>query len=156
MATSAAAAKPAESKRILMLDGSRFKLAELERQEWIVNAEESVTLEDVMQPGFFSLVAVKMQPYDHVEVRSDDGKWMANLLVASCGRNWAKTVLLNKFDLSKGPNETYSSLLHEVKWKGPQHKWTVIRIQDGEKLKTGCLTEREGVDWLRAYESNVT
>lgn len=145
----------AEKKRDFMIDESRVQLAEYARQEWIANVEEDTTVDDILQPGFFALVAVKMRPYDHIEVRSDDGTWIANFLVTACSRNWARTAFLSKFDLTTGEKLDTSGARHEVKWKGPQHKWTVIRKSDGEKVNTGSLTEREASDWLRAHEETI-
>ena len=141
--------------RGLILDESRIRLAEYERQDWTATVEESTTIEDILQPGFWSMIAVKMKPFDHIEVRSDDCSWMATFLVTECERNWAKTVLLTRYDLTKGAQSDFTSTIHRVDWKGPHFKWTVIRIKDGEKVKTGCSSRFEAEDWLRVYETNA-
>jgi hypothetical protein len=139
-------------KRALILNPQRMRLAEYERQDWIVNAEEGTTPDDLKDPGYWAHMSAQLKPYDHIEVRIDNGEWVAELLVLSCDRNWAKVYPLSFHDLRKAGDVEVASEKYEVAFKGPQFKWSVIRMSDGEKLKTGCADKAEAASWLREHE----
>ena len=144
----------AVNQRATMLDESRFRLAELDRQDWIANADEGTKIEDVLDPAYWCLLAPKLKPFDHIEVRADDGSWIANLIVLATARTWARVKILNKFDLSTKSLD-YESNTHKVAFKGPQRKWSVIRTSDGEYVKEGFAAKIEAEQWLVNYESNL-
>ncbi len=60
-----------QEKRALILNPQRMKLAEYERQDWVINAEDGTSPDDLKDPGFWAHVSAQMKPYDHVEVRID-------------------------------------------------------------------------------------
>jgi len=134
-----------------MAHPSRMRLAEYDRQEWIVNAEPGHTIEDLMKPGYWAHMAQQMTAYDHIEVRAEDGSWVAELLVVQVDRMWAKVVLKSKFDftVTEDPEELNQ---HVVEWKGPQHRFAVIRTSDREKIKDGFQNKEEAAAWMREHE----
>lgn len=136
----------------MSLDPSRFSQLEFVNSNWVVTVEQNVTLEDVLKPPFFSNVAAQMHPYDHIRVRIDSGEWYAELLVTSCGRGWAKTVVLYEHSLVSIDASQEGGDLDQYKaeWKGPHRKWTVIR-KDGEIVKEGCADKEEAHSWIRNY-----
>jgi hypothetical protein len=44
------------------------------------------------------------------------------------------------------------SAKHKVEWKGPHHKFCVIRLSDSTMLHTGSATRALADDWLRNHE----
>lgn len=145
----------AEKKRSVTIHPQRMKLAEYDRQDWTVTAELGHTIEDVQQPDYWAHMAEQMKPYDHVEVRVDDGAWVAYLLVTACGKNWARVQLLSKYDLVEDSNVPTSSAKHKVEWKGPHFKFCVVRISDGEKVKEQCTSRAEATTWMTEHERTV-
>lgn len=142
-----------EKKRTPMMDQTRMRLAEYERQDWVANIEFGLTVEDIMVPGFWAHMASQLKPYDHIEARSDDGLWIAYLIVTGCDRTWARVVVDRVVKLtSKDVSETQAVTQHKVEWKGPQNKFTVIRLSDAEALKTGFSTKDEATQWMREHE----
>src|SRR3990167_9140526 len=71
----------------------RFGLAETKRQDWVANLPMTVTLQQALDSSYWAHVADIMQPLDHIELRAEDGSWVADLIVADCERNYAKFVL---------------------------------------------------------------
>lgn len=134
-----------------ILDPQRHRLAEQVRNAWVVNAEEGTTIQDVLEPSYWAHVARELKPYDHIEVRLETGDWIAQLLVISQGLNWAKVHMLQKHDLAMSQEAPPSSQKHEVKWRGPQHKWCVMRLIDNQALQTG-MEKDEASAWMRNYE----
>ena len=141
-------------KRAVILNPIRMKLAESARADWVVNAEEGTTIQDVMDPMYWSHMSAQLHPYDHVEVRLDTGEWMLELVVLSQGLNWAKVHVLHKHDLVACVDAPPEAQKHMVKWRGPQHKFCVMRLQDNQVLQSGL--ERQAADaWMANYERTV-
>lgn len=144
-----------EKKRLVTIDPQRMGLAESKRNDWVANAPEGATVEDIQDPGFWSLMASQLSPYDNIEVRSDDGTWVAECLVLGCDRTWAKVFVKNTYKLTTGDVALSQSSKYEVQWKGPQRKWIVLRIADQSILKEGCGTKEEAGAWMREHEKTV-
>ena len=126
-----------DMKRAVVLIDQRLKLAEFERNTWVVNAEHGTTINDVLEPAYWAHVAQKFRPYDRVEVRVDSGEWMLELLVLGCDRSWARMHVLHRHELAEVEPEMPAAAKHRVEWKGPQLKWCVIRNADNEILFRG-------------------
>lgn len=140
-------------KRDVVLSPSRMALAEHWRQDWCVNAEIGTTADDITSSGYFAHMAEQLKPYDHIEVRSEDGTWMANLIVVNAERNWAHVKLVSYIELTDESNAVEAaSKKNIVQFKGPHHKWSVIRVADGDKIKTGCASRDEATVWMNEYE----
>lgn len=142
-----------EIKRVVYADPARMKLAEYERQDWVLNVPEEVVPTDLVKPDFWAHMASQMKPYDRVEVRQEDGTWVADLIVLLTDRTWAKVHVLNLYEIPleaavKGEEK------HEVAFKGPQRKWCVIRKADGEILKDG-MGKVEATQWKDEHERIV-
>lgn len=132
---------------------NRVRLAEYDRQEWVVNAEIGTTIEDIKQPGYWAHIASRLKPYDHIEVRSEDGAWVANFMVLCCDRSWAKVYFLSEHKLTT-PDVSLSEAIkkHEAQWRGPQNKWSVIRLTDREVLKTNFNSKEDAQFWIVEHE----
>jgi len=134
---------------------SRVKLAEYERQEWVVDAPEGTTDRDLENPAFWAHIAAKFIPYARLEIRAHDGSWIGEAIVLSCGRTWAKVAVLNMYQLFKENESLDVPVDHEVKWRGPGKKHTVERISDGAVLVEGIQTKIEALEWLHNHERKL-
>jgi len=132
--TEALAVKPKESP---ILNPSRINLAEYVRQDWVVNAEEGTTVEQAQDPAYFAHVAAKFKPYDHIEVRAEDGAWIAEFLVVDCSRTWAKVFTLSYHKLAEKVEASKPEAKYKVAWKGPQRLHAVIRVADNAIISEG-------------------
>lgn len=148
-------AKKPEPKRVVAINEDRFKPAEYVRNDWIVNAEEGTTPNDVLDPQYWAFVSPHLKPYDHIEVRLETGEWVMQLLVLKSERTYARVHLLHKHDLADPNEDIPLPQRHEVKWGGPQHKFRVIRIADGAVLEKGFENQGEAATWLRNYERSI-
>jgi hypothetical protein len=143
--------KPAvKSERIL--NPQRMGLAEHLRQQWMVNAEEGTTVEDVLDPQYWSHMAAQLQPYDRIDVLLETGEWLLELLVINRGRNWAQIHLLHKYDLEQRSETMPAAQKHRIEWKGPQRKHAVIRIADSQVIQDGFSSKLEAGVWLANHE----
>ncbi len=145
-----------EKPRTMTLTPARRALAEQWRQDWVVNAEDGTTVEDLKDPAYWAHVASDMQQYDRVEVREETGQWIVDLIITGVGRNWASVLIVAKHDLTGGTAAVApESPKYKVMWRGPQHKWCVKRLSDNEVLQAGMESEIAGTAWLEQYERTV-
>ena len=138
-----------------MLARERFALSEEQRHDFVVNLPMNLALEDALEPSFWAFCAVDMVPFDHIQVRAEDGSWCAYLIVQSCDRNWARVVLDRTVKMVPSFDAPASSIKHKVEWKGPQLKWSVIRVSDSSVLKKEMQTKEEAAAWMREHERTV-
>ncbi len=129
---------PDPSNRVVRIDEARTALAEYARQDWVVNAEEGTKIEDILKPEYWSLVCVRMKPYDRIEVRLETGEWIAELLVLQADRLYAQVYPLKIHDLV-GAENALKPMAPEYQsvWKGPQKKWCIIRLADNQLVEEG-------------------
>lgn len=149
---SEAAAKP-KSSPMLMED--RIGLAEHRTNDWIVDVPVGVTLEDIQDPAYWTIVAARMEPLDHIRARSDDGKWVAYLIVRQCERTYAKVHLDRVVEFKDNVEALPVSLKHKVEYKGGHLKWAVIRLADSAVLQQGFKAREDADAWMRNHERTV-
>lgn len=142
-----------------MVQPARVHLAEFERQDWIANVEIGTTVEQLQDPAYWSLVAAKMKPFDAIEVRAEDGSWVAHLIVVEPGKNYAhvkldRVVQLRNFGI-EAERQKKVSVRHKVMHKGAHMKWCIVRIADSAVIKQGLDDEVSALQELREYENRV-
>lgn len=139
-------------KRALILGEQRVGLAEQLRQDWVVNAEEGTTVQDVLNPGYWAHIAARLQIYDHVEVRLETGEWVLELIVLDVGRNYARLYVKQKYDFAEvDVSAPSNALTHRVDWKGPQRKHVVVRLSDSAILQEGFSNKSEAIAWMENH-----
>lgn len=136
-----------------ILDPARMGLVEEgARQDFVVTAEIGTTIEQVMKPEFWANTAGKFNLFDHVEVRCEDGSWVADFLVLGAGRNWARLHLKAEYKLSTSEAALTVTPKHTVKFRGPHLKWSVIRVSDGQPVMDKLENEAAASRWMIEHE----
>jgi hypothetical protein len=130
----------------------RMRLAEYDRQDWVANIEADVTVDEILVPEFWAHMAAQLKPYDHIEARAEKGEWVADLVVLGCDRTWAKVALKAKYNLTTKDVSLSHAQKHTVEWKGPQHRWGVIRTSDSAMVKSGFQEKGEAALWMKEHE----
>lgn len=149
------------------LQAERFKLAEHERNVYIITIEEGITRAQILDQGFLAHVAPKLRPYDQIEVRCDDGTLFARLLVLQAERTWARVHVLEWHDLTtkdvsltKAQKEEQSGpaparvdheQAYQIVHKGPHKKWCVIRKADGAYIREGEESKNAATTWFNDW-----
>lgn len=147
--------KAEQPKHTRTLTEARLNSSEFARQDWVVDADEGTTKEELLDVAYWAHVAMKFKPFDHLDVREESGSWVAQLLVVDCGRNWAKVHLMQYHDLSRTAAIETPSERYKIEWKGTHHKHSVIRVSDGHVIQNGFGTKDEAMVWLKGHESIV-
>lgn len=144
--------KATTGKERHIMSPGRMRLAEYDRQEWVCNVEYGTDLEEILDPGYWAHMAAQLKPYDHIEARSEDGTWVADLMVLGCDRTWAKVALKQKYMLTTKDVSLTQAHKHTVEWKGPQHRWGVVRTEDAVMVKSGFQDKTEAAAWMKEHE----
>lgn len=128
------------------LHPSRFKVAEQERNLWLVYPEHGTEFEDLLEPSYWSHIAKNLRPGARIEVLAEDGSYWAELLVRATGNLSASVHPLRKVDLGNIPLPEASSFA--VEYRGPVLKHAVIRKRDGSSIQSGFDTQEAAMQWL--------
>ena len=153
MAEAAVAADP--KRRAPTATEERFGLSENLRRDFIHNAAAGVTPQDVQKSAYWAHVAQQLTAFDTIEVRADDGSWIAHLRVLFAERTFAKVALERLFEVKENVDVGASSTKFRVDHKGPQNKWCVIRLSDGAIVKSECRSREEATAWMIEHEKAV-
>ena len=141
---------PREAMPVLMPE--RMKLAESARRDWVADVEIGRTVEDILHPSYWAHIGPQLSPGDHIEARAEDGQWVAYLYVFYAERTFAYVVLDRLLKIKANEITPQESIKHKVEWKGPHHKFGVVRVADSKMLQADFKTRDEAVTWLRNHE----
>lgn len=130
----------------------RVQTAEHGRNVHLFTAENGEHPEDFLRDDFWGLVSMQkgFQPYDHIEIRTDDGTFWGEYLILACDRTWAKLHPLREVRLPSA-NARQVNPEYKVEHKGAHRKYCVIRVKDSSVVHEG-EQERMGAErWLEGY-----
>ena len=134
----------------------RWGLAEQKRRDHIVDAEVGTTPDDILDPAYWMHIAPELNAFDTIEVRGEDGAWIAYLRVIYAERNYAKVIMEKPvFFIEQNRDIDTADMLHHVEWKGPHNKFVVIRNRDEQMVHSKCKTREEATAWMINYEKDV-
>lgn len=141
-----------ETKRDVVLIEQRLGLAEERRHDYVVNAAEGTTVEDVLKPGYWAYVSGKFTPYDRVDVRLETGEWLLELIVLDVGLNYVRMFLAKQHDFEEvASDKVVAAETHKVEWKGPQRKWIVLRLSDQAPVQEGFDKKGDAFQWMNNH-----
>ena len=143
---------PEKPKEQRMLPAGRFHLAESQRNNWVIDAEQGTTIDDFLNPSYWSNFSAKMRPFDLIEARLEDGTYWGLFLVLTCDRAWARVKLIidvkaTTADVAQSQAEGY-----RVDWLGPIKKACVVRVKDGAVMREGEPSKAAAYEWLKNFE----
>lgn len=136
------------------LSNNRIQLVGYLHNSWDVTVERGTTLADVMNPEFWVHTASQLKPHDNVQVLSEDGTWIARLLVISADRLWAKMYKLEYHDLTAayGNMPKTQEEEYEVSWTVIGKYAVLKRSLPGQPpLKDGFQTKLDAYQWLDGH-----
>lgn len=132
---------------------ARFKQAEFEIVPYVLTVEDSTTQADLLKADFWANISMRLRPWDIIHVRPDNGSWYSQLIVRDAGRLWAKVapILHIEFTDAKAPVESAELDGHEIKFRGPHLRWSVIRSSDHAVVKESLGSKVEAFAWLAEH-----
>lgn len=129
------------------LSPNLLKLAEYERNVFVIAIPPGVPLKSVLRPDFWTHVAKQLKPYARIECRAQDNKWIADLMVASVGNQMATMWLLNYVDLEAQGKDDEPVAEYTVSF-APRQRWRVIRTSDNTVVHKDEATEESARAWI--------
>ena len=115
----------------------------------------SCPVEDALAPEFWAHVSQHLRPFDRLELMAEDRTYVADLIVISAGRGYAKVKLLAMHELAENAEaldaEEAADVDMIVKWGGPAGKWMVIRQKDKMKMRDGLATREDAQMFVMNY-----
>lgn len=127
----------------------KLQAAEYARSNWFIRADPEVSMEEVLDPKFYTHVASKMKCGDRIEVLADDLTWHVDLIVVNVEKVSIKVVPLAVNKLVKDEPSEFPD--YTIRWAGESAKHRVIRKSDRAVLKSGFATASDAADWLREH-----
>lgn len=139
-----------------------IKPAEYMRNVFAATLPPNTGFEEVKKEAFWAHVASKFHPTDRVEVMDAEGTFFAELMIISCGRNWAKVSVLRFHELSETlPQASAEAKNSNSKLSEYTVDWTqatkarVVRKVDKAVLKENFPTKSEAQKWLMSYVDGI-
>ncbi len=126
------------------LHQNRFSMAESARRVWTATPEEGTPFEDLLRRDHWTHIAASLRPGDFIEVTPDEMNYFAWFKVLDAGQNWANVVLLFKKDFDNQDNLNILQEQYKVQYRGPHHRYCIIRLSDEDVVHVGCQTQAEG------------
>lgn len=123
---------------------------------------QSHTLEDILEPTYWKHNAHIVAPFTKIYCDFEDGRRFLMLNVIANDRTWAKVEVLIDTKSGQSHDEEVEELQeagdeeYQVVWKGPAHKWTVVRKQDGETIQKGIKQKEEAQGWLAQFKASLS
>jgi hypothetical protein len=127
--------------------------AEQVRNLWSVTIPNKATKSDLIRSDFWAHLANMLRPRDRIEAESEDGSYVADLIVLDAGTNYAKVTILREYKLDVVEPQSQSSMPvgHKVEWSGRHTKFRVVRESDSKVIKDGFATKADAFGWLASY-----
>ena len=143
--------KPTE---VVNLDRGRFAGLEYKCRHFHATIPQEHTLEQILNPAYWSVVANEMTPFNEIRALAEDGSWLAYLIVNEVGTNYARVTLdrvvhMDKFD----PNVTdkVDTSNFRIVYRGEHFRWSVKRISDDAWIHEQAVSRGAANSWLADY-----
>jgi hypothetical protein len=142
-----------ETKVLPAIHPSCMQIAEQVRNLWSVTIPNKATKDDLLRSDFWAHLANMLRPRDRIEAESEDGSYVADLLVLDAGTNYAKITVLREYKLDAVEPQSQSTTPagHIVQWSGRHTKFRVVREVDHKVIKDGFATKADAYGWLASY-----
>jgi hypothetical protein len=137
------------------INAPRIKQAEYVRNHWQANIEVEHKADDLLDPNYWSHVAMQMKARDEITAWSDDGSWYARFIVLDASRGWVKVHRIDFHELESKSDEKTTVEGYSVVWKGPHHKYVVLHEGNAEPLRIGFPTKTAGVRWVQDHVKSM-
>ena len=125
-----------------------IKSAEFARNVFAVVVPAETKIADILAPHCWTHIASKLQRGDRVEIYPEDGKYFAELIVVSAGKNWAQVVLAREIPLDVEATSEMPSDEYYITYGSPSTLFRVHRKSDKKVLKDGFENKKLAQAWI--------
>lgn len=136
---------------------SNFGVASFKYNRWSATLSEAQTLEDALEPTFWSAQAEHMMGHDKrggrldiIEVRKPDSGLYAELIVEEIGKGYVKVRPLRLSEPQ--PTKAISdSSPFETRWNVGNKCHEVVRKADKQVMRGGFQSKAGAADWIAEH-----
>jgi hypothetical protein len=114
--------------------------------------QSGVTLEQILEPAFWSNVAPQIRVADTIDVHSDGRDFYAKLYVREVARARVSVSLIQHIEFD-ALADTGEAKTYTIRYDGPHSKFCLVRVSDGRVVKDGIETRDAAETALRAHEA---
>ena len=135
----------------MQIIGNQIREASFAFNTWSAAPPSGTSLDDVLQPEYWTHVHQILKAGDRIHVMPESGEWLAELVVRSSSTKGAVVAKLTYHDFNPKPaegGEPSEAGEYEVKWAGGVAKWRVIRVKDRHVLVEKLATKEAAQAWL--------
>ncbi len=122
--------------------------ASTSRNRYFATAEEGTPFEAVCDPAYWAHVAEGKQPYDVISIACDDEAWYGEVMVRSVAPQSVYVTVLSFLSFNEETVPDVFTDSYQVKWRGPHHKFSVIRLSDKAAIQGGFANRALANRWL--------
>ena len=104
----------------------------------------------IADPSYWAHVSKDLTVGSEITLFAQDQSYWAKVLVVAVGPVWAKVATLIHVPLG-GLQDAPLPLAFAIEWKGPKHKFAVVRTSDNAILKGEFATKDDATVWLSQH-----
>ena len=151
-ADKAATAAAPKSDKVAPLAADRWQLGEFINARHAICLPAGTPFDNVKRPEFWANI-VRIKPDDIIEVRTEDRKFYAELLVLARGRNWATVAVIREpVALKAAALPPSATSAYKIEYGGSHVQWRVLRESDMSVIRDKFPTEDAAQLWVRNTE----
>lgn len=143
--------KPQE---VVSLERGRWSGLEYKCRQFQATIPQEHTIEQIMIPAYWSIVANELTPYNEIRALAEDGSWVAYLIVNEVGTNYARVTLDRMIEMDRfDPNvkEKVDTSDYRVVYRGEHFRWSVKRISDNAWIHEFAQSRGAAHAWLNEH-----
>lgn len=138
-----------QPKRDVKLRTGSFRPVEVLTSHWDAIMAPEHDYKDCFNPAYWSINALKASRDDIIHVRTEDQRFYAELYVVDANRQGLSVIELAYYDLQKAVPALADDTEYFVKWRGPTHRWCVVRKSDNAVMQTLIASKLEAITWIQ-------
>jgi hypothetical protein len=138
------------------IPANNFGLKEHNNPGYWICLPAGYTVEHLKQAHMWANIAGtgNLRGYSTVEVFTADHTWFALVYIFDCGRNWARTQVLQHFRLEAADRPAQMSRFSVVH-RGPVDQYCVVELNSNTTVKTGLTTELDALRFKTEHERKI-
>lgn len=143
------------------LSETRFRPKGYMVNEWEIEVESGTTIENILNPIFWTHVAKNLCLLDEIKILTEDRTFYARVLVTGVDKQSARVFVLEYKDLTEAeafqPSEGLAKESdYLIEYAGKTAKWRVVRLADRKTIKSGMESREEAERSMRDHIKILT
>ncbi len=115
---------------------------------------DGVEFKELLSTDAWTHIANRLRPMSRISVTSESSRFIGELVVMSCGSNWAKVeeIFYKEFNAIEAIDVNGE---YEIKWVSNRYKFGIRRLSDGEWMQKDIPDQAAANIALATYSHDV-